>query len=130
MTTKPPEIHGHRGARGLYPENTLASIRAGIDCGCDAIEVDLCVSADNQLVIHHDPILSSRLVRDKTGQWIQNGLRIRDWPVEELKKFDVGRINPESDYAKLFPQQTPVDGARIPTLGEFVDLVTNIQSES
>jgi glycerophosphoryl diester phosphodiesterase len=123
-----PQIHGHRGARGLYPENTLAAIRAGIDCGCDAIEVDLCVSADNQLVIHHDPILSPRLVRDKTGKWISHGFKVRDLSLAELKNFDVGRINPESDYAGLYPQQIPVEGARIPVLGELVDLVTSMQS--
>ncbi len=123
-----PEIHGHRGARGLYPENTLAAIRAGIDLSCDAIEVDLCVSADNQLVIHHDPVLSSRLVRNKTGKWIKNRLKVRSLTLAELKEFDVGRINPKSDYAGLYPEQTPVDGARIPILEEFVDLVTSVQS--
>ena len=124
-----PQIHGHRGARGLSPENTLAAIRTGIDWGCDAIEVDLCVSADDQLVIQHDPVLSPRLVRDKTGRWIKSGLKVRDLSLAELKKFDVGRINPESVYATLYPEQIPVEGARIPVLGEFVDLVKSMQSD-
>ncbi len=129
MKTNFPQIHGHRGARGLSPENTLTAIQTGIDWGCDAIEVDLCVSADDQLIIHHDPVLSPRLVRDQSGHWIKPGLKVSNIPLSALKTFDVGRINPDSVYAKLYPEQVPVEGARIPALGEFVDLVKGMQSD-
>ena len=129
MNKTTPQNHGHRGARGLSPENTLASIRTGVDWGCDAIEVDLCVSKDNQLVLHHDPVLSPRLVRNTNGQWINDRYKVRDLTALELKQFDVGRINPQSDYAKLFPEQIPIDGARIPVLADFVALITDMQSD-
>ena len=129
MNKTTPQNHGHRGARGLSPENTLASIRTGVDCGCDAIEVDLCVSKDNQLVLHHDPVLSPRLVRNTNGQWINDRYKVRDLTALELKQFDVGRINPQSGYAKLFPEQIPIDGARIPVLADFVALITDMQSD-
>lgn len=49
------KIIGHRGARGLAPENTLASIEAGIAAGVDMIEIDVRVTRDNVPVLHHDP---------------------------------------------------------------------------
>ncbi len=123
-----PEIHGHRGARGLFPENSLAAIQAGIKHGCDAIEVDLCVTRDNHLVIHHGPILSPYLVRDGNGHWIDAEIRIRELSLAALQTYDIGRIQPESDYAARFHCQTPVDGARIPTLSEFVGLAGELDS--
>ncbi len=119
----PIQIHGHRGARGLFPENSLIAIQAGIEAGCDAIEVDLCVTADNQLVIHHDLQLSSRLVRDASAQWVSGTIRIRDKTLKQLKTYDIGRINPDCEYAAQFPMQQAVDGTRIPSLDEFVTLV-------
>ncbi len=123
-----PEIHGHRGARGLYPENSLAAIRAGIDSGCDAIEVDLCVSADDRLVLIHDPILSPALVRDRTGRWLESSVKVRDCSLAQLQEFDIGRINPDSGYAEKFRSQASWDGTRIPTLDEFVSLVREVDS--
>ncbi len=126
--TKKPAIHGHRGARGIFPENSLIGIQAGIEAGCDAIEVDLCVTADNHLVIHHDPILSPELVRDESGRWITGEIRIRDLDLEHLKTYDIGRIDPDTEYGELFSTQTPVDSTHIPTLDEFVELVTKLDS--
>ena len=123
-----PEIHGHRGARGLFPENSLIAIRGGIEAGCDAIEVDICVSADDQLVIIHDPVLSPALVRDDNGRWIDTGINVRDCSLARLKTFDIGRIDPASDYAKRYRSQEPRDGTRIPTLQEFVNLVQEMDS--
>ena len=119
----PIQIHGHRGARGLFPENSLIAIKAGIEAGCDAIEVDLCVTRDNQLVIHHNPKLSPHLVRDANTQWITGSPRIRQQTLQQLKTYDIGRINPECEYAARFPKQQAVDGTRIPALAEFVALV-------
>ncbi len=124
-----PEIHGHRGARGLYPENSLRAIQVGIENGCDAIEVDLCISADDQVVIHHDPVLAPYLVREQSGRWIDREILIRELSLDQIKTFDVGRINPDSNYAELYPQQIAVDGTRIPTLAEFIDLVQQLQSD-
>jgi glycerophosphoryl diester phosphodiesterase len=121
-----PAIHGHRGARGLYPENSLVAIEAGIEAGCDAIEVDLCVTADNHLVIHHDPILSPKLVRDNDNQWVTETIRIRDLNLAQLKTYDVGRIDPKTEYGEVFRTQAAVDGTTIPTLDEFVELVNKL----
>jgi glycerophosphoryl diester phosphodiesterase len=120
--TKKPAIHGHRGARGLYPENSLVGIEAAIAMGCNAIEVDICVTRD---VLLHDPVMAGYLVRDYNGDWIRDEVVVRQLNLHQIKNFDVGRIEPGSRYALLFPDQTSVDGTTIPTLGEAVTLLEN-----
>ena len=132
-----PGIHGHRGARGRLPENSLIGIQYAMEQGCHGIEVDICVTADDVLVVHHDPILSTDLVR-KGDTWIDDSIRVRDCTLAELQQFDIGRIRPGSDYAKRFPDQRAIDKTTIPTLCEFIekvvsysdDIVLNIEMKS
>lgn len=121
LSRRQPEIHGHRGARGLAPENTLSAIRAGIEAGCSGIEIDLWISADNRLVVHHDPVLSPSIARGPDGNWIEAGPAIRSGTVEQLRQFDVGRTNPDSQIMRRHPHQVPCDGSTVPTLGECVE---------
>jgi glycerophosphoryl diester phosphodiesterase len=55
------EVHGHRGARGLAPENTLPGFERALDLGVDALEADLRLTADGAVVIAHDPFVSRAL---------------------------------------------------------------------
>jgi glycerophosphoryl diester phosphodiesterase len=120
------EIHGHRGARGLMPENTLPSFAKALSIGVDAIELDTAVTADGVVVVSHDPQLSPEITRDANGAWIAPpGPVIAALSLGQLKSYDVGRIRPDSDYANQFSQQTPVDGASIPTLEEVAALVAS-----
>ncbi len=48
------EIHGHRGARGLYPENTIKGFIEAVKLGVDAIELDVVISKDEQVVVSHE----------------------------------------------------------------------------
>ncbi|HUB15890.1 MAG TPA: glycerophosphodiester phosphodiesterase family protein [Acetobacteraceae bacterium] len=115
--TRPCLIIGHRGARGLAPENTLAGFRAAIALGVDAVELDVALTADGVVVVSHDPRLNPDLTRDATGTWLPGpGLLIHTMPVAALAAYQVGRLRPDTDYAKLFPDQTPCDGEHIPTL--------------
>jgi glycerophosphoryl diester phosphodiesterase len=114
------DLQGHRGTRGLAPENTLAAFRTAIDLGVTTLETDLAVTKDDVLVISHDPILNPDLVRGPDGKWIgAAGPPIRSLTLAELKRYDIGRLNPASKYAQQFPEQKPVDGERFPTLAEF-----------
>jgi len=123
MVSRFPAIHGHRGARGRRPENTLAATRFAIECGVDGIEVDLCVSADDVVVVHHDLTLSKNLARDSRGEWADGTIPVRRKPYSSLKHYDVGRLRPGSDYADRFPLQQPIDGSPIPTLDQFIQTV-------
>lgn len=119
------EIHGHRGARGLAPENSLPAFARALAIGVDALEMDLGLSADDEVVVVHDRHLPPHLCRDMAGRWIGRGdIAVRSLTLAELQSHDIGRIDPRSDYAKKFPQQTPCDGARIPTLAEVAALAT------
>ena len=113
------DLQGHRGARGLAPENTLAGFRTALDLGVTTLETDLAVTKDEVVVISHDPLLNPDLTR-LDGQWIAAaGPVIRTLTLADLKRYDIGRLNPASKYAQQFPEQKPVDGERFPTIEEF-----------
>lgn len=56
-----PQIHGHRGCRGLFPENTLPAFLHALQLGVDVLEMDVVLSADKQVVVAHEPWLSAKL---------------------------------------------------------------------
>lgn len=120
-----PVVIGHRGAAGLEPENTLAGFKRAIDLGVDALELDVLLSADGELVVHHDFTLNPEIARSPNGQWVDGAHRIalKDLTLAGIKTYDVGRLKPGTGYARRFPDQQPRDGARIPTLGEVVALI-------
>lgn len=113
------DLQGHRGARGLAPENTLAGFRTALDLGVTTLETDLAITRDDVVVISHDPLLNPDLTR-LDGQWIAiAGPIIQSLSLAELKRYDIGRTNPASKYAQQFAEQKAVDGERFPTLEEL-----------
>lgn len=117
------DLQGHRGARGLAPENTLAAFRKALEIGVSTIETDLAMTRDGVLVLSHDPRLNPDLTRGPDGKWLTGwGPPIRTLSKRELDAFDVGRLNPEGRYAGQWPQQVAADGERIPTLQALVAL--------
>lgn len=117
------DLEGHRGTRGLAPENTLAAFRKAIAIGVTTIETDMAVTKDDVIVISHNPFLNPDLVRGPGGQWLASkGPPIRTLTLAELRRYDIGRVNPESPYARQFPDQQAVDGERFPELSELFAL--------
>lgn len=117
------DLQGHRGARGLAPENTLPAFSRAIGIGVATLELDVGVSADGAIVVAHDVRLNPDFTRDASGAWIAApGPRLRDLPLIELERFDVGTLKPGTEYAKTFASQSPVPGTRIPTLSEVAAL--------
>lgn len=111
------ELQGHRGARGLFPENTLEGFVAAARYGLDSVELDVAVTEDDVAMVTHDPRLNPDLVRDGNGAWIAGpGPAIRSLSFAALQRFDVGRARPGGAVARDHPHQVPVDGARIPSL--------------
>jgi glycerophosphoryl diester phosphodiesterase len=120
------DLQGHRGARGLAPENTLAAFATALGIGATTLELDLGVSRDGVVVVTHEPRLNPSLTRAPDGQWLAPpGTALIDLDLEAIQSFDVGRIKPGSRYAARFLHQRPHDGARIPTLAEVVALTRN-----
>ena len=117
------DLQGHRGARGLAPENTLAGFARALEIGVTTLETDLAITKDGVVVLSHDPVLNPDIVRGADGQWLAApGSAINSLMLAELKRYDVGRIKPGTKYAQQFVGQTPADGQRIPTLTELFDL--------
>lgn len=113
------EVQGHRGARGLAPENTLPAFRKALELGVDTLELDAAVTKDGVVVVAHDPLLNPDITRGPDGQFLAKaGPAIHDLTFAELQRYDVGRMKAGTAYAKRYPAQEPVDGTRIPTLAE------------
>jgi glycerophosphoryl diester phosphodiesterase len=118
------DLQGHRGARGLAPENTLPAFQRALDLGVDTIECDMAITKDGVVVIHHDLWLNPDITRGPDGKWLeQRGPAISELTFEQLQQYDVGRLKPGTEYAKQLPDQHAVDGTRIPKLADLFDLV-------
>ncbi|MGE5638657.1 MAG: glycerophosphodiester phosphodiesterase family protein, partial [Clostridia bacterium] len=117
------DLEGHRGTRGLAPENTLAAFRKALAIGVTTLETDLAVTRDNILVLSHEPYLSPALTRDEGGRFLSaDGPDIHAIDLATLRRYDVGRLNPNHAYGKGFPEQVAADGERVPTLDELFAL--------
>jgi glycerophosphoryl diester phosphodiesterase len=117
-------VIGHRGAAGLAPENTLAAFARACSIGVDAVELDVLLTADRKAVVNHAFRLKPELTRTPGGQWLESLSPpvIKDLRLADLQTYDVGRLKPGTHYSRRYPAQTPVDGERIPTLREVVQL--------
>lgn len=118
------DLQGHRGARGLAPENTLAGFALALAIGVTTLELDIAITRDDVLAVSHDPRLNPEITRGPDGRFLETpGPVINQMTFAELQRYDVGRLNPGTNYAKRYPQQRADDGARIPRLSEVFALV-------
>jgi len=114
-------IHGHRGARGLAPENTLAGFACACAVGVHGLELDVLISADEKIVVHHDARLNTDLCRDAAGNWVTGRTpAIYTLTEDEIRTYDVGTIRPGSEQETRFPSQQGVNGEPIPLLSDLV----------
>jgi glycerophosphoryl diester phosphodiesterase len=101
----------------------LAAFAKALEIGVTTLETDLAVTSDGMLVLSHNSVLNPDIVRGADGKWLSApGPAINTMTLAELKRFDVGRIDPSSKYAAQFPGQKAVDGERIPALAELFEL--------
>ncbi len=112
----PFDLQGHRGARGLLPENTLPAFERAIELEVTTLELDVGITKDGIVVISHDRALNPEITRDASGAYLSAPALVNRLTMAEIKTYDVGRINPQSPYAKRFPDQQPIDGTRMPAL--------------
>ena len=128
------DLQGHRGARGLMPENTLPAFAKALEIGVTTLELDTNITKDGVVVITHDPVLNPDLARLPDGKWLEmpadKGPYIFSLSYAELQKFDVGRIKPGTKYAERYPEQQSVDGTRIPRLADLFALVRKSGNEN
>ena len=105
------DVQGHRGARGLKPENTLPAFEIALDLRVSTLEMDLHFTADDRVVVWHDPEINMdrcRLPEDNTIELPQssslifgsNSLQIRQLTLEQVQAFICDGLDNER-----FPQQ-------------------------
>lgn len=128
-------VFGHRGARGLLPENTLAGFDLARELALTGVEFDVGVTADGVAVVHHDAQLNPDVARDRYGAYVgTDGPLVRDLSFQQLETYDVGRLRAGSAYAARYPAQRPIDGERIPGFGDVLkacstmDLLIEVKS--
>ena len=129
------DIQGHRGARGLMPENTLPAFARALSIGVTTLELDCAITRDGVVVVSHDSTLNPEITRDtmgkNQGRWTnRTDLPVSQFTFAELRRFDVGRIDPASDYAARFPQQQAIDGTRMPKLEDVFALAQKAGNRS
>ncbi len=125
------DLQGHRGTRGLAPENTLPAFAAALSIGVTTLELDTGITRDGVVVISHEPWPHPDTARGPDGFWLtQHGPAIHTLTYAELLQFDVGRLNPASPYGRRYPEQKPVDGTRIPRLADLFALVRKAGNET
>ncbi len=125
------DLQGHRGARGLAPENTLAAFASALSLGVTTLELDAGVTSDGVVVVSHERRLTPDIVRGPDGRWLDApGPAIHALTYAELARYDVGRLNPARSYAGRYPEQKPADGARIPRLDELFALVRKAKNDA
>lgn len=117
------DLQGHRGARGLLPENTLPAFAQALSTGVTTLELDTAVTRDGVVVVGHDATLNPDITRGPDGQWLsRSDIAIHSLTFAQLQQYDVGRIRPRSTYALRFSTQQPVDGTRMPRLADVFAL--------
>lgn len=117
------DLQGHRGARGLAPENTLPAFATALSLGVDTLELDVGVTRDGVVVVHHDRTLNPDIARGPDGAWISPpGPAIHALDFAELQRYDLGRLRSGTQYAATLPLQRPVDGTRAPKLADVFAL--------
>ena len=106
------QVHGHRGARAMRPENTLPAFEYAIAQGVDALELDMAVTKDNVIVVSHDPVLEAPVCTGPREKAV-----IHELTLAEVREWDCGaKQNPS------FPKQQAVPGTKMPTLEEVFAL--------
>lgn len=124
----PKFLHqGHRGTRGLMPENTIPSMIKAIEEGSNVVELDVHVTKDNQVVVTHDPYINGSFSLTPNGEEISEEdskkYVIYQMNYSEIKQFDVG-----SKVHSEYPEQKKMK-AHIPLLGDLIDSVEQFISE-
>ena len=123
-------IYGHRGARGEIAENSIEGFKHTFALGIKAIELDVVISKDKIPVLYHYFNLMPYLVKDESGNWLKNSeLKVFDKSYEELSKYNIGGLDPESKHGKRFKEQKLLKNAKIPKLSELLELASRKENK-
>lgn len=115
------DAQGHRGCRGLMPENTIPAMFKAIDLGVTTIEMDVVITSDGKVLVSHDTYMNADISTDPNGKFIQAGeqykYNIYQMTASEVQRWDVG-LKPHPK----FPSQEKVKAVK-PLLSDLIDAV-------
>ena len=115
------EVQGHRGYKGLYPENTLIAFEKAAEFGVDVLEMDLCVSQDHKVVVSHEPYMSARICKTPEGQYINPDSALSHnlykMSYADISAFDCGTV-----YHEDFPLQKKIRASK-PQLSDVFERI-------
>lgn len=117
------DMQGHRGCRGLMPENSVAAMLKALDLGVTTLEMDVVVSKDSQVILSHDPYFNHEITTKPDGNSVtekeEKQLNIYKMDYNDVMKYDVGKkAHPR------FPQQQKMNVVK-PLLKDVIDSVEN-----
>lgn len=95
---------GHRGARGLYPENTIGAMEEALKYPVTTLELDVVLSKDNKVVVSHEPWMSEEICKDPKG----NPVKGRSHNIYKLNYTEIAKYDCGSKIHPRFPQQIKV----------------------
>ncbi len=125
------EAQGHRGARGLFPENSLPAFEGALAIGVTTLELDVGLSKDGVLMVHHDRRLTADHSRDESGAFlVEPTPALKDLTAAEIARYDIGRLREGSESAGRYPDQVGLDGVRVPTLEAVVARMEALSGKS
>ncbi len=121
------DTQGHRGCRGLMPENTIPAMIAALDLGVTTLEMDAVITKDNKVVLSHEPFFNHEITTKPDGNYIteseERSLNIFLMDYEEVRKYDVG-MKPHP----RFQQQKKMKVSK-PLLSDLLDSVHAYMSQ-
>jgi glycerophosphoryl diester phosphodiesterase len=139
------QVYAHRGARSFAPENTIPGYATGLAIGTHWVDMDIVMDKDGEIVVSHDIWLNPDITRGPDGTFLApsksamtEGIppgkltahlqpyMVKNLTFAQLQQYDVGRLNPESPYAKYFPEQHAMDGVRMPLLKDVIRYVKGV----
>lgn len=122
------QVQGHRGERGYMPENSIAGFIEAIKDSVDVIEMDVVISKDRQIVVSHEPFMSSKYVSNPEGEAIEKekekSYNLYEMTYDSIRKFDIGKRGNID-----FPEQRRMSAYK-PLLTEVIDSVENFISKN
>ena len=122
------DTQGHRGCRGLMPENTIPAMIHALSLGVNTLEMDAVITKDRKVILSHEPFFNHEITTIPGGSYVteneERSLNIFKMNYEEVKQYDVGmKAHPR------FPQQEKLKAVK-PLLADVFDSVTTYMKKA
>lgn len=119
-----PKIYAYRGGAGYFAENTLKAFEFAIEQGCAGAELDVHLTKDGEVVVHHNDKLNHKFARKTNGNWItpEEETPLSQLTLEQVQQYTVGEPSPKTHNHKTWPNLLPEPNQTIPTLAQVIEL--------